>query len=580
MAHETLCELFRRTVEAGGDRPALAMTGHPGYTWSEYADRVERLAQGFTGLGVRHGEPVALALGPSPEFHLVDTALLHLGAVPYSLQDHDTVEHHVAGLRLAQVRTVVTDRPRLEHVREVARRYGGLSSLVVVDAESDAESDAGSDAEVTLADLLRQGPADLDVLRKAVHSEDIATLIFTSGTTGSPKAVQLSHRAITSALHGTLELAPSTGGDTLSYLPLNHIAERFMSHYTALATGTTIHSVPDAAALHEEIVRVRPTRFFGIPRVYEKLADRAHALVDADRALPAALEVSRRRVRAEQEGRVPEAVGAADEAVRALAPVRAALGLDRAEFLGVATAPSSAAMLEFFLALGLRVSDIWGMSEIIMCTLNPPNDIRLGSVGRFLSGIEGRIAADGEILVRGANAFSGYLGDPERTAATVDAEGWVSTGDLGSIDDGYLTIRGRKKEMLITATGKNVAPAAVEAALKDASPLIEHAVAIADGRRFVTALIVLEPDALARFAAERHYSGDLTDLATHPGVRAAVAEAVATANATLARAETVRAFAIVAETWRPGGDELTTTAKLRRTEITRKYAETIERLYQ
>jgi len=577
VAYETLCELFSATVAGRGDRPALAQAGHPGYSWTEYAGRVARVASGLAELGVRHGEPVALALGPSPEFHVVDTALFHLGAVPFSLQDRDTVEHDVDNLRLAGVHTLITDLERREHVRKVVDRHGAITNVVVVDAEP------GGGRELSLVDLLdRTAAVDLDVLRKAVDPEDIATLIFTSGTTGAPKAVQLSHRAITSAVRGTLALAPSVDGDALSYLPLNHIAERFMSHYTALATGTTIHSVPDPAALYDEIVRIRPTRFFGIPRIYEKLATRARALIEADPALVAALELSRRKVRADQERRqLPDGVvTAADAALGDLAPVRVALGLDRAEFLGVATAPSSAAMLEFFLSLGLRVSDIWGMSEIIMCTLNPPHAIRLGSVGRFLPGVEGRIAPNGEVQVRGSNAFSGYLGDPLRTAETMDPDGWVSTGDLGSIEDGYLSIRGRKKEILITATGKNISPAAVEAALKDASPLIEHAVAIADGRRYVTALVALDPDALAAFAAQHGHSGAFAELSTQPDVRAAIADAVASANLTLAGPETVRAVEIASEPWSPGGDELTATSKLRRDEVARKYADTIERLYQ
>ncbi|MGH3626257.1 MAG: long-chain fatty acid--CoA ligase, partial [Sciscionella sp.] len=218
-------------------------------------------------------------------------------------------------------------------------------------------------------------------------------------------------------------------------------------------------------------------------------------------------------------------------------------------------------------------------SEAIMCTLNPPNAIRLGTVGRFLDGMEGRIADDGEMQVRGPHVFSGYLGDPERTALIRDDDGWVHTGDVGSIDDGYLTIRGRKKDILITATGKNIAPGSVEGAVKSASRLIDHVVAIADGRRYVTLLVSLDRRELAAWASARGMAGDFATLVRCDDVRDEVATAVTTANTALSRAERVRAFRIIDREWRPGGDELTVTAKLRRERIAVKYAKEIEELY-
>jgi long-subunit acyl-CoA synthetase (AMP-forming) len=236
-------------------------------------------------------------------------------------------------------------------------------------------------------------------------------------------------------------------------------------------------------------------------------------------------------------------------------------------------------MLEYLHAVGFPVSDIWGMSEAVMCTLNPPGDIRLGTVGRFLPGMEGRIAEDGEVEVRGRHVFSGYVDAPERTAEILGGDGWIRTGDLGRIDDGYLTILGRKKEMLITATGKNLMPAVIEGAVKSASPLIDHVVAIADGRRYVTALVALDEERLRAFARAHGLTGDFAELAARPEVRAEVAAAVRAGNAGLAKPETVRGFAIADAPWPPGGDEVTATAKLRRTEITAKYAATIEELY-
>lgn len=553
------------------------MAGHSGYSWRAYAESVSRLAPGLASLGVTPGQCVALLMGPRPEFHVMDTAVLHAGGTAFSLQLGDALANHLRSLKVSGALHLVTEASHLDEAAAIARAHGGVDLICV-------DPDGPCDGVLSMEDVAqREGPA-FDELWRAVDPEDIATLIFTSGTTGAPKAVQLSHRAIAVSEHSTHALAPfrDPDGTVLSYLPLNHIAERFMSHYASLAYGVTIRSVPDPDTLYDEIRMTRPVRFFGVPRIYEKLADRATAMLEADPALQTAFAAGLSGVRAEQSGQSlpPDE----DEAFRAghaaLAGVRRELGLDRAEYLAVATAPAAYAMLERLHGLGLRVCDLWGMSEIIMCTLNPPDAVRLGTVGVFLDGVEGRIADDGEILVRGPNAFSGYVGDPERTAELRDAEGWIHTGDVGSIDDGYLSILGRKKELLVTATGKNIAPAHIESAIKPASPLIDHAMAIAEGRRHVTALIALDPDAVAAYAMDHDLTGDPADLAGHAEVRAAVARAVAEANTTLARAETVRRFHIVSAAWLPGGDEITSTSKLRRDRIAAKYAAQIEELYQ
>jgi long-chain acyl-CoA synthetase len=563
---DTLCDHFQRQVEVRGDALALAMAGHPGLTWREYGERVRGLAPAFAAAGVTPGAMVPLLMGPRPEFHVVDTALLHAGATPYSLHVGEPVADSVRAVRLTEAPLLVTERAWLDHAHAVAAETG----VRVVCVEDD------------LDDLVAQGGGvDPEALWRAVDPEDIATLIFTSGTTGTPKAVRLSHRALVTSEQSTHALAPfgDPDGTVLSYLPLSHIAERFMSHYASLTAGLTVHSVPDPASLYDELRRVRPTRFFGVPRVYEKLVDRIHQQLAADPALQQAHQVLLAAVRATQAGEPVADARAAQDAHDTLRAVREAIGLDRAEYVGVATAPSAYPMLEQLLSVGLRVSDIWGMSEIIMCTLNPPDAIRLGTVGRFLPGMEGRVADDGELLVRGPHAFSGYVGDPERTAETISPDGWVRTGDLGRIDDGYLTILGRKKELLITATGKNLMPAVIEGAVKSASALIDHVVAIAEGRRHVTALIALDPDELAAFAKARGLDGGFAAVVRADAVRAEVEAAVATGNASLSRPETIRAFAVVDVPWRAGGDELTTTAKLRRAEISEKYATTIEGLY-
>src|SRR4051794_9257540 len=308
-----------------------------------------------------------------------------------------------------------------------------------------------------------------------------------------------------SSLRGVHGMAPVTPGHrTLAFLPTAHIAERFWSHYNAMAFGLEIVTLPDPALLDEALVEERPQRFFAVPRIYEKLATR----VEAMNASPADL------------------------------------GPDRAAWLGVATAPSSPHVLERLDSIGLPVGDMWGMTEAVMTTMSPPGGTRPGTVGRHFPHVEMRVAADGELLIRGPNTFSGYRKDPEKTAETLDADGWVHSGDLGAVDeDGYVRILGRKKDIMITSGGKNLAPAAIESALEGASPLIAYAATIADGKKFVTALITLDPTELRAFAGQ----GEFALLATLPTVVREVERAVQRANERLGKVEQVKRYRILHE---------------------------------
>lgn len=544
---DTLVERFQRTVEQLGPAVALRQAGRPDLSWSELSLNTSRLAGPLARLGVGPGRTAALITRNTIDFHVLDLALLRLGATPFSVSGAEPPERVREFLGAAECDLLLVDDAHLDLARAVG--VDAAKAVVVIDG------DRAAGREIRLGDLSTSssGAPEPEIVPDA---EAIATLIFTSGTTGVPKAVQLSHRAIVSSLDAFDALAPYGAGDDvfISYLPLSHIAERFMTYYSTLAFGGSIHCVTDADTLYAEIARVRPTRFFGVPRVYDKLAVRAKESLAAH--------------------------GSLTEAARN-AQARADLGFDRARYLGVATAPSSRETLDFFMDIGLPVGDIWGLSEAIMCTANPVGGIRPGSVGVFLDGVEGRVAEDGELLVRGRNVFSGYRGDPARTAELVDADGWLHSGDLGAIDaDGYLRILGRKKEMMITATGKNLLPAVIEATVKNASALIDHVVSIADGRRFVTALIALDREELARFAAVHAISGSFGELTASPAVHEAIAAAVDSANARLSRPESVRNWRICPIEWVPGGDEITTTMKLRRGEIAHKYAAEIEALYE
>jgi long-subunit acyl-CoA synthetase (AMP-forming) len=540
-------------------------------TWDEYERRVRSIATGLHALGVRAGDPVALLLRNRPEFHMVDAAVLHLGATPFSLYHTEPVERLRALAEDSGVRVIVTETLFASGATEVLKAVAGVEHLVI-----DGDVAAG-DRILSLAALeeLEDEAFDFEASWRAVDPETIATLVYTSGTTGEPKAVQIPHRAIMHSLAGVEVLAPATPNQRcVSFLPNAHISDRFMCHYSVIGLGGSVTCVPDHERLWDTLRDVRPTRFHGVPRTFEKLADAARAQIEAEPALEAAYTEALARVRAAQSGTAP---ATADDSLRV---VREQLGLDQVEWLSVAAAPSAYAVLELHHALGLALAEVWGMSEFMMATMNPPGRVKLGTVGIPLASVEARLADDGELLLRGPHACAGYRGDPEKSAAIRDADGWLHSGDLAAVDaDGYYRIVGRKKEQMINSSGKNLFPAKIEAAIKEGAPLLGHVAVIADRRRYVAALIVLDRDALQALATARGLTGGRSELHAEPWVKAEVERAVAAGNERLSRVEQVRAWAILDADWQPGGPELTNTLKLRRSAIDERYADIIESLY-
>jgi long-chain acyl-CoA synthetase len=546
VAAPSLCAAFQITAAVQPDAPALRSFGGGGQavSWGEYAVRVRAIAGGLATLGVERGSTVALMLTHRPEANLIDVAALHLGAVPFSLDHHAAPEQTAYLLDNADAVVLVTETELLPSAQAALDVGPTVAQVLLVDGFG-----PGANDRLSLAEIETHSPDgfDFDSAWRAVGAEDLATIVYTSGSTGVPKGVQLAHRVMMSSLRGVQAVAPpDPGSRVLAFLPMAHIAERFWSHYGAIAFGFEVVGVSPPSLLDVALLRERPDRFFAVPRTYEKLAATARRLRD--------------------DGVV------ADE-------IRRRLGLDRARWLGVATAPSSPAVLSTLSDIGLPVSDMWGMTEAVMATLNPPGASRAGTVGRPLPGVELRTADDGELLIRGPNVFSGYRKDPERTRETL-RDGWVHTGDLGSLDpDGYCRIVARKKEIMITSGGKNLAPAAIESALKGCTPLIAYVATIADGRRFVTALVALDPDELHDYSLRRGLSGDYAQLVAAPAVQEEIERAVATANAGLGKAEQIKRYRLLDAPWLPGGDEVTSTLKLRRTLIERKFALVIDGLY-
>jgi len=548
----TLGEAFLRTASERADHVALRTPrDRTTITWREYRERVERIAAGLAGLGVERGDAVALMLLNRPEFHLVDTAALLLGATPFSIYNTSTAEQIDHLFTNAANRVVVTEQAFVPVIGEARRRVPGIEHVVVVDHD-----EYGA---LTLAELEEKGSSRFDFMRTAaaVEPNDVATLIYTSGTTGPPKGVQLTHANLMAECRAVATRLPTTvGGHGVSFLPSAHIADRWGSHYfLSMMYGGTITSIPDPRTVAIHLPDARPTGWGAVPRTWEKLKAALEAKGITD---PAAL---------------PDAAKAA---------IRKRLGLDRAEWLVCGAAPCQVEVLEYFDALGLTVLESWGMSETSCCaTVNPPGAPRFGTSGPVLDGVELKLAADGEVLVRGPLVMAGYRNEPAMTATAIDADGWLQTGDIGKLDDdGFLSIVDRKKEIIINSGGKNMSPANIEARLKAAHPLIGQAVAIGDRRPYVVALLVLDPEVAVHFAAERGIGDASTQaLAPHPTVRDVIAEAVRIANRSLSRVAQIKNFAILGDDWLPGGDELTPTIKLKRKPIALKYAGTIDALY-
>ncbi len=427
-AAPTMCAAFQITAAASADIIALRTRGDATrITWRDYAARVRRIAGGLAGQGVRGGDTVAILLINRPEFSLVDTAAIHLGAIPFSIYVTLTVEQIRYLLEDSGARVAVTERAFLARLREAAAGTA-VRTIVVVDGD-------GTDGDATtLAQLEAAAPPagfDFDATWRAVTSDAILTIIYTSGTTGAPKGVELTHANMMfelRALQTAREIHPE--GHVISYLPHAHIADRTGTHYFPMVLGMTVTACPDPRQLFEHAVEVRPTEFTGVPRVWEKLKAALEARFAAEppekrAAIQGAIGAGLARVRAEQAGQpVPEAlavgVGRAEQMV--FAPLRAALGLDRAHGFYVGAAPTPREVLEFFHAINIPIAEVWGMSELsCVATAMPPDRVKIGTVGVAVPGVELRIADDGEVLVRGPLVMRGYRNKPDQTRETIDS---------------------------------------------------------------------------------------------------------------------------------------------------------------
>jgi long-chain acyl-CoA synthetase len=582
----TMAEAFRQTVDRVPDRVAIRTKDDSvSLTWNQLRDRVDALAGGLAKLGVQRGDTVALMFGNRPEFHIADLAVMTLGATPFSIYPTYTPDQIQYVVSDAGAKVAIVEESFRETFTQAREGLPDLEHLIVVDGQ-------GQDGTLPLEEVEGSNPDfDTDAAWRAVDPEDVLTLIYTSGTTGPPKGVELTHSNLLAAI-GTIDeiIEFPDEAKVISWLPSAHVAERNAHHYIPITYAGQVTTCDNPREILSYLPEVRPTWFFAVPRIWEKLkagleTTMASQPEEQQEKTRAALEAAKEKVRLEQAGEEVPAelagkVAQADEQM--FSGLRSMLGLDEVVAINVGAAPTPIEVLEFFHAIGLELAELWGMSETCGAgTCNRPGEVKLGTVGPPAPGIEIQLAEDGEVLVRGGVVMKGYRNQPDKTAETIDSDGWLHSGDIGEIDeDGFLRIVDRKKELIINAAGKNMSPANIESTLKAASPLIGQAAAIGDARPYNTALIVLDADFAPAWAAQQGIEDtSLEALASDEKVIAAVQEGVDAANEKLARVEGIKKFTIVPGDWEPGGDELTPTMKLKRKPIDQKYTDEIEAMY-
>ena len=592
IAGQTVPSLLERNAVEFGERAAITSAPDADgqtstLTWAELRERAAEFSEGLVALGLEPGDRLLTMMSSRPEHWITDYGAQHARAIPCTAYATLSTEQigFVAAHSAAPI-VVLEGRQEIERWQPILADLPALRHLIVVE-EADCVV-TGEDAHgkqflsysAVMAigrERLAGSPSLFEQRWKQIRPEDPVGMMYTSGTTGDPKGVVLTHlnvlyeAAVVDAIT-TIEDFP----DTIAYLPLAHIAERELSLYGSVMKVAHVHLCPDPRQVVGALGRVHPGGLFGVPRIWEKLAAGVQGLVKGadpaqreafEKAHALTLEASELLTAGKQ---VPEELArAVEEADRTvLAPARSLLGLDRVTRATSGAAPISVETLRYLHGLGVPLMEVWGMSETSgAATVCTPEANRVGTVGKAVPGVELRIGEDGEVFVRGPILLAGYLQPDGSVLSPLDADGWLATGDVGTMDaDGFLTITDRKKELIITSGGKNIAPTLIESHLT-AHPAVGFAVAIGDRRPYVTALIVLDPDV---------YAGDA---ANSPEARAAVDQAVEKANAKLSRVEQVKKYTIIPGPWTPDTGEVTPKLSLRRRVITERYADVIDQMY-
>ena len=588
MALETIPELVLGNGKRFGSAPAYQRRGPGGWeatSWEDYADEVRRAGAALVALGVEPGQAVCILGANRPEWVIFDVGAMAAGAVPAGIYTTSSpgecayiLNHSEAPVLLVeneeQRQKIVACKEELPHLRHVVmmRDAPAVDDPMVIGWEAFMARGDG-----------REGA--LDERLAALRADAVATYIYTSGTTGRPKAVMLTHDNLSWTSAQAADLAGAVQSDRLlSYLPLSHIAEQMFTIHIAAVAGIPVYYAESLDKLRDNLVEVKPTVFFGVPRVWEKfhagvLEKLAENTGVKAKLVEQATAVGCKVVFRQCQGRKASFADVAqfklfDKLV--YSKVKEALGLSEARLCASGAAPVSKEILEFFAGFGLPVYEVYGMSEDTgPTTFNVPGRTRFGTVGPAFPGVEVKVGADGEVLVRGRNVFAGYAKDPEATAEALH-DGWLHSGDLGEFDaDGYLTITGRKKDIIITAGGKNVAPKLLETGLRN-HPLVSEAVVVGDRRKFLTALLTLDGEAVARYREEHGLSGP-PELS--PEIRDEIQRAVDVLNGEMARVEQIKKFTILPRELSIAEGELTPTLKVKRNVVTTNFETEIEAMY-
>jgi long-chain acyl-CoA synthetase len=560
-------------------------------TWAETWELTQQVAAAFIDLGVEKGDPVAIMAANRTAHTLADYGAMTAAAVPMSI--YNTLAQEQVAFVASESRPVVVvleDHDRYQRWEKALAEVDSIRHVVML-AEADRVDDPRA---MTWDDLLARGhdTSGVEERMDRITPDLPATFLYTSGTTGNPKGVVLTHHNVMYEAVSTLDAAGLLGSQrTISYLPLAHIAERVLATYAPPFLGSHVHAIPDPAGLLGALGEVHPTAFFGVPRVWEKIKTGISAKLAEDpdpanhelvtNAMAAGLAWTQAHEYGnEMTPEVEEAYAKADEAI--LGFLRLLLGLDQVTWAASAAAPMPLEVAKFMGGLGLQVYDVYGMTETTGAfTSNGPGAFKLGTVGRPNPGIEVRLAEDGEILCRGPVNTPGYYLQEQATRNLIDEDGWIHTGDIGTVDeDGFYSIIDRKKELIITSAGKNIAPSNIENYLKE-SPIIGHAMALGDDRSYVVAILTLDGEIAPLVAAKMGIEfTDLADLSARPEIRAMAQAAVDKANERLSRPEQVKAWELLADEWTAESEELTPTLKLKRRVVRTKYADVVDRLYE
>ena len=593
----TLVDLLNRAADRHGERSAAKWQSSDGewqsLTWEQMRQITHQVAAGLQTLGVGAGDFVGITAGVRPEHALADLGIVHTGAVPITFYETLAPPQiaYIAkqtGVKVA----IVENRAALDRWQASRSQLPRLESFVLMDTTEDTPDGAIS-WETLLEqgrDLLAKDPATVTRSAGEVTPSQLATLIYTSGTTGDPKGVMVTHRNVVwTAESVTRTLNMPSHVRTLAYLPFAHIAARAGTHYAPIYSAGEVYYCPDLTQVADYARACRPQAFLGVPRVWEKFQARLLEALEADpkrrdlvmKAIANGREVVEGRVSGKHASLGKRTKHALFDRI-IFSKIRKRLGMEELELAVTAAAPISRDLLVFFHALGIPLYEIYGMSENTgPATCTTAANTALGTVGKPFMGVEVETTDDGEIRIRGGVVTDGYYRLPQATADTFAQDGWLYSGDLGDWDeDGNLKIVGRKKEIIITSSGKNVAPAILETSLSS-HPLVGGVCMVGDNRPYLTMLVSLDPQEAPRWAEQQGISADdWGDLITDAKIIEEIQSAMDSANQMVARAEQIKKTAIVPDPWLPDTGEITPSMKVKRHVVLSKYAGVISELYE